>query len=512
MKLLPKQQKVLETIQQNYENASIFIVRGETGSGKTTILEELSNILNAKIITIREILEEELEFHPFKWEEALYSYLIRLFKKETVLLLDDIDLIYRMNKSRSSIRYGASKAVFEAIGKMISLFDKKLITTVSDILPEEISREACIVKLPAMEPEDLEILLRYNIEITKQIDLDVERVIRYAPGLSSHKVAMIAKLFNNESIIYTEKMIEAIENFCLSTVLPYAKLNPLKADSLIGLDYALDILNQKVIEPIMSYLAPPEKLSLDTEHKYLENIEKDNPESESKNVKKAAAVKKDLTPEKKTPSSPPHKGILLSGPEGSGKTAIGRILAGVFPGRFVFFDGNTVNDSDSITEKIKELVSIALQVAPSILFLDDLDPFLNQNSKSFSPNLATYFKSLFDGVQKKLNLPISIILTTTNSSNLPNYLIRTGRFDLRIELKLPDEKLRTEIFKKSFASIGLNLETNLLIHLAEETETFSVSDCQRLAREVHEYLDIHKREEIDIVDLITKKVILLKSP
>lgn len=519
MKLLPKQQKIFDAVLKNCENTQITIIRGPSGSGKSVILEELAKALNNKVLTIKDVLDAAMDFHPFKWEEALYSIFVRVFKKEFIVLIDDIDLIYKMNSLPGSFRHGVPEAIFESIKNLLFLFNRKMITTVTDDLPPSFAETACIAKLPPLETGDLEIILRYNIDITKQIELDVERVIKYAPGLSSHQVAMIAKMFSKESIIKTKDVIDVIDKFCISSVLPTNKPESLREDSLIGLDYAISLLTHKVLNPIEFELNPSEQYSFNENYDYSQ--ESDNQKSNNPSDKSDGEQKKKKKKQQKEEeadfilikkSFPLHKGILLHGPEGSGKTALGKVLAGKLPDRFVFLDTDSVLSAQAVLEKIKSLFNIAKRIAPSIFFLDDLDVYLDKTSKSFFPELANYLKVLLDGVQKNISLPISVILTTSKLKNLPEYLLRSGRFDLHIELKLPDEAMRQKLFKKEFDAEKISVDETTLNHLAEETEMFTYMDCKRLVREVVEEKTIlHQDKEQDLVDLISKKVVLIKD-
>lgn len=509
MRLLPKQQKVLDIIERNIDNVNIFVVRGAAGSGKTLLLEELAQKLSAKTLTIRELLEEAMEMHPLKWEEALYSLLLRFYKKENIALIDDIDMIYQLNLHEGSQRYGVSKAVFKAIKKSLIHGNKKLICTTTDILPDELVNFACVVKIPQMEPGDLEILLRYNIDITKQIDLDVEKVIKYAPGLSSHQIMTLARIFNKQPTIDTQSVLRAIDELFLSSISPMRKPDVINAQSLIGLDSQIEIIKNSIIAPIESFLQISDK-----SRNIQKEPENNEPADGNNDAEAMQSAEAEALAKYRFKKSPPalRKGAVLFGPEGSGKTALGKFIAGLLPNRFLFINGCSCGSCEKLIKKFNDVFALAKKLAPSVIFIDDMEIYLDPKSSLYSREVANYIKSAMDGLTNVFTLPVCVILTATNILNIPGFLLRSGRFDLHIELKLPDEKLRLQIFKKAFLAEQIELDEVTAAHLSEEAETFCYSDCIRLAQEVSEEIKRKSPDaDTDIADIIYKKYVSIKS-
>lgn len=125
-------------------------------------------------------------------------------------------------------------------------------------------------------------------------------------------------------------------------------------------------------------------------------------------------------------------GILLYGEPGLGKT----LLANCFIqdcGLPDFTIRRTGND-DSFLEYIQEIFESALQAAPSIILLDDLDKFSNSDSRHRD---TKEFVAVQSGIDRVNRHGVIVIATANNESKLPDSLIRAGRFDKTIEVKLP---------------------------------------------------------------------------
>jgi len=183
----------------------------------------------------------------------------------------------------------------------------------------------------------------------------------------------------------------------------------------------------------------------------------------------------------------PPKGILLYGRPGTGKTLIGKALATETEVNFISVKGpELISKYVGESERgIREIFRKAKQAAPAIIFFDEIDALLPVRGRSGGDSQATervisQFLTELDGIEKLKGV---LVLGATNRLELVDpAVLRTGRFDFLLEIPLPDEKTREEIFKIHTRAKPLASEVDLK-QLAKETEGLTGSDLEAISRE-----------------------------
>ena len=133
-----------------------------------------------------------------------------------------------------------------------------------------------------------------------------------------------------------------------------------------------------------------------------------------------------------------NRGIILMGPPGTGKTLSGRIIRNAAKTTFIWVSARDFVYSGSVGG-IGYGFSLARSLAPSILFIEDIDNWLN-------PHATDLMKTEMDGLAKSRG--VLTILTSNYPELLPPALIdRPGRFHDILNLSLPDSKTRTRMLK-----------------------------------------------------------------
>jgi transitional endoplasmic reticulum ATPase len=179
------------------------------------------------------------------------------------------------------------------------------------------------------------------------------------------------------------------------------------------------------------------------------------------------------------------KGILLHGPPGTGKTLIAKALAKMTESNFISIKGpellsKWVGESE---KGVREIFRKARQVAPCIIFLDEVDALVPRRGSGGSgshvtENVVSQILTEIDGLEELHN--VLIIGATNRLDIVDEALLRPGRFDRIIEVPNPDSKGREQIFKIHTKKKPLADDVNIL-KLVELTGGFNGAEIAAVA-------------------------------
>lgn len=178
------------------------------------------------------------------------------------------------------------------------------------------------------------------------------------------------------------------------------------------------------------------------------------------------------------------KGIMLAGPPGVGKTLLVKALANKIKVNFISIKGpellsKWVGESE---KGIRKIFLKARQAAPCIIFFDEIDslvPARGGHNNEVIDRVVSQFLTELDGIQELENV---IVIGATNRLDiLDNALLRPGRFDLVLEIPLPDKKARLEILK--IHSKNLPIKDFNLSNIIVATEGLSGADLSLICRQ-----------------------------
>jgi len=148
----------------------------------------------------------------------------------------------------------------------------------------------------------------------------------------------------------------------------------------------------------------------------------------------------------------PPKGILLYGPPGTGKTLLAKAVASESEVNFISVKGpSLISKWVGESEKgVREVFKKAKQASPCIVFFDELDSLTpvrgaGGGDSHVTDRIISQFLTEMDGIEELKGV---MVLGATNRLDIiDSALLRAGRFDFLLELPIPDELTRLEIFK-----------------------------------------------------------------
>jgi len=183
----------------------------------------------------------------------------------------------------------------------------------------------------------------------------------------------------------------------------------------------------------------------------------------------------------------PPKGILLYGQPGTGKTLIAKAVAHESEVNFISVKGpellsKYVGESE---RGVREVFRKAKQASPCIVFFDELDSLAPRRAAGggdshVAERVVSQFLAEMDGIEELKGV---MVLAATNRLDIVDRaLLRAGRFEVLVELPMPDQEARLTIFQVHTRGKPLASDVDLA-KLAECTEGLVGADIEGLCRQ-----------------------------
>jgi hypothetical protein len=168
------------------------------------------------------------------------------------------------------------------------------------------------------------------------------------------------------------------------------------------------------------------------------------------------------------------RGLLFIGPPGTGKTKTGRVLMSEVDSTFIWVSSRDFRRIGALNALTLSF-SMARDLAPSILFIEDIDTWLTEWGGTSDSVVVDLLKTELDGL--KQNYGILTIMTSNYPEKLPASLLdRPGRFHHIINFELPDREERKEMLEMWAGKI----EEKLFDEILKKTEKFSGAHIKEL--------------------------------
>lgn len=200
-------------------------------------------------------------------------------------------------------------------------------------------------------------------------------------------------------------------------------------------------------------------------------------------------------------------GVLLYGIPGLGKTLMAKCF--IAESGLNAYTVRRNKGTDDFVGEITEMFQKAKENTPSIIFLDDMDKFANEDEKHCD---AEEYIAVQSGIDEVRDSNVFVLATANDIYKLPDSLRRPGRFDRKIEVCSPTERDTEEIIKHYLKDKNVADDVNL----EDITRMISYSSCAELETILNEAAigaAFARRDSITMEDLI-KAVLRMqyKSP
>lgn len=182
----------------------------------------------------------------------------------------------------------------------------------------------------------------------------------------------------------------------------------------------------------------------------------------------------------------PAKGFLLYGPPGTGKTLLAKAVAKESEANFI-----SVKSSDLLSkwygeseQQLSRLFARARQVAPCVIFIDEIDSLVpargsSGNEPQVTARVVNTMLAEMDGMEELASV---VLIGATNRPGLVDpALLRPGRLDELVYVGTPDAAGREHILKIHTARMPLASDVDLAV-TAREAERFTGADLEDVVR------------------------------
>lgn len=203
----------------------------------------------------------------------------------------------------------------------------------------------------------------------------------------------------------------------------------------------------------------------------------------------------------------PPRGILLHGPPGSGKTLIAKAVASRAKATFIRMSGSELVQKfvGEGARLVRDVFQMAAEKSPSIVFIDEIDAVGGHRTHDGTTGSAEVNRTMIqllaelDGFEERGD--VKIIAATNRIDLLDPALLRPGRFDRIIEIPMPDDKGRMDIFKIYTRKMSLDKDVDFN-KLVSMTDGLSGADIKAIVTETGMFVIRRRGKTIKMSDFL----------
>ncbi|GFU37491.1 ATP-dependent zinc metalloprotease YME1 homolog [Nephila pilipes] len=209
------------------------------------------------------------------------------------------------------------------------------------------------------------------------------------------------------------------------------------------------------------------------------------------------------------------KGVLLVGPPGTGKTLLARAVAGEADVPFFHAAGPEFDEIlvGQGARRVRDLFSRAKSRAPCVIFIDEIDSVGAKRSNSllhpYANQTINQLLTEMDGFRQ--NEGVIVLGATNRRDDLDKALLRPGRFDVEINVSIPDLNGRKEILGLYLGKIKLSNDVDVEV-LARGTTGFTGADLENMVNQAALRAAIDKADAVSMKYLESARDKVLMGP
>jgi ATP-dependent 26S proteasome regulatory subunit len=434
--LSPAQQRAFDGVLDALTIGHVINIWGNTGMGVTTMLQALHRVTGGAFLTMKDFVDAMRSRHPLAIEETFEQLVLDALKTNSCVLIDDLVPLLGMVTGGGCGAYPRPnyfQAPLITLATYAAAADKKLI--LGNAHTEVIRERSYSYRIHEFQVADYAFLCEAHLGRDRAATLNFEKIFRFAPELNAHQLTASAIWLRREMDLTTEIFIDYLRSQHMTSNVDLGEVQEVDLRDLKGVDEIITSLETHIVLP-------------------LENDE--------------LAVSYQLKPK---------RGVLLAGPPGTGKTTVGRALAHRLKSKFFLIDGTFISGSREFYYRVSQIFEAAKHNAPSIIFIDDSDIIFEDGAEM---GLYRYLLTMLDGLESTSAGRVCVMMTAMDVSHLPPALLRSGRIELWLEMRLPDNEARRVLLQQTMAVTPLALSADDLTRLVAATDGFTGADIKRL--------------------------------
>lgn len=434
-RLTPAQESAFQALKYAMSAGNLLLLTSHSGRGRTTVLRRLHEETDGGFITSKEFLEASGARHPLSLEEALHSAVATALDKHDIVYVDDVDLIHDASSCHFYPRGQYVETAMLELTEIAARHGKKLVVSTDGSVAGAFTARSFSASIPRFSAQDYTCLIENFIGAKPAATLDCAKIFRFAPKLTAHQIKAACDWLRPQGSFDTEQFIDYLRSQRLASNVDLTEVQNVDLEELQGVDEVLRSLEIHIVLPL--------------EHDALAN---------------------DL-------GLRPKRGVLLYGPPGTGKTTIGRALAHRLRGKFFLIDGTFIAGTGDFYQRIHRVFEAAKDNSPAVIFIDDADAIFEDGEERC---LYRYLLTMLDGLESEGTAKVCVMMTAMNLNHLPPALVRSGRVELWLEMKLPDADARARILERHTTMLPADLKGIDRREIVELTDQFTGADVKRL--------------------------------